>query len=380
MMIATLLTYLQNGIGILIAFGTVIFIHELGHFLVAKKSGVKVEQFSFGFGREIIGIDRGGTRYTINWIPFGGYVRMAGETPEDYEGPKLEGEERSKDASKDSTGDFMAQPWHRRILIALAGPLMNYVLAVAVFFVIFSVWGEPIQKNKTQIGEVSAGMPAEKAGLMSGDKIVSIDGTLVEDFGMIAEIISKKAETEIRLVIDRDGDSKEILVIPQLNEKENRGLIGIRPANPEVDNIKIGLVSSFGKSIHQCWFISMMTLSHLGQKIRAGERPDVAGPLGIGRVIAHAVQSGLREFISLIGFISVALGLFNLFPIPMLDGGHIVYYVIEGIRGKPVSVKTMGRANVLGFALLLSLLAFATINDFTRDWSVLEKPAKIEKE
>ena len=383
MNLSLILSYAQNTIGILFVFGVVIFIHEFGHFIVAKKSGIKVEQFSFGFGPEIFGINWGETRYTVNWIPLGGYVRMAGEVLEDYEGPHLEGKTKETDTEKkddhDPSRDFMAQPWYRRILVAVAGPAMNYVLAAFVFFALFVIWGEPFQTNKTEVGEVIAGMPAEKAGLQSGDWILRINGEDVADFQSIAERIGKRANQETELLIRRGEEEIFLTVVPKLNESESRGLIGIRPAEPVVESKKIGVGKSIVYAVRQCWVLSSLTLSHLGQKIMAGEKPDVAGPIGIGQVIVKAVQSGLRDFISLIAFISVALGLFNLFPIPLLDGGHIVYYLIEGVRGKPLSAKAMGRANVVGLALLLSLLAFATVNDFTRDMGQYDRKAVKQK-
>ncbi|OVE77816.1 hypothetical protein BVX98_01970 [bacterium F11] len=378
MNVASILGQLQGWIGVVIVFGVVIFIHEFGHFIVAKKSGIKVEQFSFGFGPEIFGFVWGETRYTVNWIPLGGYVRMSGEFPEEYEGPVLEGEnkEEEKKEPKDRSRDFMAKPWYMRIFVALAGPAMNYVLAVVVFFLIFAVWGEQIQINKTEVGEVIAGMPAEKAGLQMGDVILRIDGELVSDFGNIAEKIGIRGNKETLFLIQRGESELTLSITPQQNEEEKRGLIGIRPAQPVTEDRKISLPQSFISSVRQCWLFSTLTLDHLGKKIMAGEKPDVAGPIGIGQIIFRAVRTGFREFLFLIGLISVALGLFNLFPIPVLDGGHIAYYLVEGIRGKPVSVKVMGRANMVGFALLIMLLVFATYNDFTRK---LPSPQKVTK-
>jgi len=368
-----ILLYLQYTLGILVAFGLVIFIHEFGHFIVAKKSGIKVEQFSFGFGKEIFGFQWGETRYTVNWIPLGGFVRMAGEVPEDYQGPVMEG--ASRDQNQDRSRDFMTQPWYKRISVALAGPVMNYALAILLFFAIFMVWGQPIHVNKTEVGDVMVGMPAEKAGIKPGDKILKVAGQSVEDFLTVSRLISERANQKVELVVDRQSKEMKFEVTPAWNEEAKRGLIGISPAQPVLLSKKVTVTEAFSDSLKQCWFISAATLQHLADKIRAGEKPDVAGPIGIGQFIVKAVKSGMKDYLTLIALISVALGLFNLFPIPLLDGGHVVYYLIEGIRGKPVSSRVMARANAVGLALLLSLFALATFNDVTRKVDTTE-PSK----
>jgi regulator of sigma E protease len=353
------MTILLYAAGILFAFGIVIFVHEFGHFMVAKKSGVKVERFSFGLGPELIGFKYGETRYCIAWLPLGGEVRMAGEFLD---------EDRPADAIKtgDHSRDFFAQPWYRRVAIALAGPFMNYVLAASIFFGMLLIWGEPIQTNKTEVGEVVSGMPAEKAGLQKGDRIVSVQGETVEDFLTLASKIHARPGVETSIAFTRNDVPMIVNVVPQKDQEKNLGLIGIRPADPIHDRKKANVGEALTKSVRQCWNISAFTLYYLGQKISARERPDVAGPLGIGQVIVKAVKSGAEDFFYLIGLISVAIGLFNLFPVPLLDGGHMLYYLIEGIRGRPLSHRVMAKANMVGLALLLSLLVFATINDVQR--------------
>ena len=181
-------TLALSAAAIAFAFGLVIFVHEFGHFIVAKKSGVKVDRFSFGLGPEMIGFQMGETRYCIAWLPLGGEVRMAGEflDPED-ETKKQNNEPGDQQKSvEDTSRHFFSQPWYRRVLIAFAGPFMNYALAALIFFGMLMVWGESIQTNKTEVGEVVAGMPAEKAGLLKGDNILSIQGEKVEDFVTLA--------------------------------------------------------------------------------------------------------------------------------------------------------------------------------------------------
>jgi regulator of sigma E protease len=352
------MTILLYAAGVIFAFGIVIFVHEFGHFIVAKKSGVKVDRFSFGLGPEMIGFQWGETRYCIAWLPLGGEVRMAGEFTEDGEAPVF--------TDGDHSRDFFAQPWYRRVLIAFAGPFMNYALAILIFFGMLVIWGEPVQKNKTQIGEVVAGMPAEKAGLRKGDSIETVAGAPVTDFADLAEKIHGRPSLPTQISFTRDGQEETVTVTPMADRDGKTGLIGIRPADPIVDRKKISILGAGKKAAWQCWNITYFTVAYLGQKIMAHERPDVAGPLGISQVIVKAVKSGPEDFFYLIGLISVAIGLFNLFPVPMLDGGHVLYYVIEGLRGRPLSHKVMAKANMVGMALLLGLLVFATINDVQR--------------
>lgn len=357
-------------LGIIVALGAVIFVHEFGHFIVAKKSGIKVEQFSFGFGPSIFGFQWGETRYTVNWIPLGGYVRMAGELPEDYDGPVLEG--KSSDENVDHSRDFMAKPWYIRILVAVAGPFMNYAFAILIFFTFFWFLGVDEQTNRTEVGDVMVGMPAEEAGIRAGDIILEVESQPVDSFPAIALLVKDRASMETDFLVQRGKRVMSLTMVPQLNEDEGRALIGIMAAAPVFERKKIGFVQSVSESWLRCWFITSQTLLYIKEKIVKLEKPkDVAGPVGIFQMTAQAVKRGVKDFLIFIAFISVAIGLFNLFPIPMLDGGHIIYYIIEGIRRKPLSPAIIGRANIVGLALLLTLMAFATMNDIKR----IRKPA-----
>jgi len=351
------LSFLLYAGGIAFAFGLVIFVHEFGHFFVAKKSGVKVDRFSFGLGPELIGFQWGETRYCIAVLPLGGEIRMAGEM--------VDGDANAAppDPNVDHSREFFYQPWYRRVAIAFAGPFMNYALSIVIFFSMLLIWGEPKQTNPTEIGEVVAGMPAEKAGLVKGDRVIKIQDVAVDDFAQLALKIHERPDLETSVVIERSGQQQTIKVTPQRDPEGKIGLIGIKPV---VERSKIGALPSAKKALWQCWNISAFTVYYLWHKISARERPDVAGPLGIGQVIVKAVKSGPEDFFYLIALISVAIGLFNLFPVPMLDGGHVLYYVIEGIRGRPLSNKVIGKANMVGLAMLLSLLVFATVNDVQR--------------
>lgn len=361
-------------IGIVFAFGLVIFVHEFGHFIVAKKSGVKVERFSFGLGPEMFGFKWGETRYCIAWLPLGGEVRMAGEAVEGDEPKTAETPAPAEDTSR----HFFSQPWYRRVLIAFAGPFMNYALATLIFFGMLMIWGESIQINRTEVGEVMADMPAARAGLQTGDRIESVQGEPVDDFIALASKIHLRPGLETELGVSRAGQPVKITVVPRQVDGKGPGLIGIRPAEPALEKIKVGAAGALKKAVWQCWNISAFTVYSLANAIKERQKLDVAGPLGISQVISKAVKSGLEDYFYLIAMISVAIGLFNLFPIPMLDGGHVLYYLIEGLRGKPLSARVMGKANMVGLALLLGLLVFATFNDIQRFKFFQGKPAPAE--
>jgi regulator of sigma E protease len=361
-------------VGVIFAFGLIIFIHEFGHFIVAKKSGVQVDKFSFGFGKEIFGFQWGETRYTVNWLPLGGYVKMAGEIPEDYEGPVLEGQGSppKEDERRDKSREFMGLVWYRRIPIVLAGPAMNYVMAAFIFFMAMLWWGEMVRVPTNEVGLVVDGKPAQVAGLKSGDIIIQVDGNEIITFNDIRKYVEDAPGKQMTFLIRRGEEEKEILIVPE--KSGEKGKIGITAGSMIFEHEKVSVPQAIGKSIVRCWDISAMTIYHIYSSFVTRTKPDFAGPVGIVKIINMSVKEGWEYYWRLIGLLSVAIGLLNLFPIPLLDGGHLVYFIIEGIRGKPLSTRAMAKANMVGLVLLLSLVIFATYNDVTRKWPD-EKPA-----
>lgn len=342
--------------GILFTLGVVIFVHEFGHFIACKAVGIRVLKFAFGFGKEIFGFNYKGTRYSVGWIPLGGFVKPAGEdyiekTDEHPEPPKQD--------------EYFGKPWYSRIGVVVAGPFMNYVLALAIFSFVFWMWGGvPEFSNTTVIGEVKQGMPAEAVGLQSGDVILSINGTNVKKWDEMAAIIHRHPEQELTLEILRDGTQFEQLITPQRDDVNDVGLIGIYP---DVSMIDFTVVQSIQQGAAMTWMITTKTVSYIVGSIRRLEKPkEVSGPIGIFKFISDAARAGFRELLSLLGLLSVAIGLFNLFPIPLLDGGHLVFYCIEGILRRPLNQKIMLVANYCGMALLLSILVYASYNDVMR--------------
>lgn len=335
-------------IAVLFTFGLVIFIHELGHFIACLTQGIRVDEFAFGFGPNIWKFKKGHTEYKINWIPLGGYVKPAGE---DLAG------------SVDKPWEYFAKPWYRRIIVVVAGPLMNYVLAFALFAGTVYVMGDPSYSKNPVIGEVLASYPAEAAGLKAGDTVISIGTTTITGWEAFASIIHANPGQPMEVAYTREGVQATATVIPRMDKTMKVGLIGVTPA---VQYTPVGIGGAVSTGIKQCWFWTAYTLKTLGEKIYNREKPDVAGPVGIVQMVSKAAHSGLENFISLVALLSVAIGMFNLFPIPMLDGGTMILFLWEGISRRKLTEKILATANSVGMVILFSLLAFATYSDIMR--------------
>ena len=343
-----------SSIAVVLGFGVVIFVHEMGHFLVAKKMNMKVDRFSFGLGPEIAGFQWGETRYCLAWIPLGGEVRLAGEMPGEETDPALVNDPRA----------FFVQPWYRRLPVVLAGPAMNYVWAAIVFALVIGIWGEPVVSKEPVIGNVMSGMPAQGAGLQTDDRILTIDGTALVSWDQAAEIIRGHPGQMITLRIRRGEGFVQVRLTPQRDATRNGvGVVGI---TPKTEFIRVPASQALYKGAQQTFYWSVFTLRYLKDKIVHHERPDISGPLGIAQVVAKAAHAGWQDFLFLIGMISVGVGLFNLFPIPLLDGGHMAFYLIEGIFRKPLKPRTIQLANTVGFSVIMAILLFATYNDIER--------------
>ncbi len=333
------------------ALGLVIVLHEAGHFFACRRLGVRVEKFAFGFGPELLGLtDRVGTRFSLCAIPFGGFVKPAGEDP-------ANGGEPAK------PDEYFGQSWNRRLLIVYAGPAMNYLLAFALYTGL--IWGKgvPVASKEPIIGNMMIGFPADKAGIAVGDKVVAFGGRALTGWEDLASSIHRSAEKEISLSVVRGEKKLEIKVVPQKDATGERGVIGIMP---QAEYKAVGPLAAGGEALRLCWTQSKQTVTTIGGKLWNRERPDLAGPVGIFQMVSRASRAGWEEFVFLIGFISVAIGFFNLLPLPLLDGGHAAFYWWEGLRGRRASNEAMEKANTLGIAFLLSLLVFATYNDVLR--------------
>lgn len=347
------MTFLISFLSVAVALGLVIFIHEFGHFIVAKKSGVRVDRFSFGLGPEMIGFQWGETRYCLAWIPLGGEVRMAGEMD-----PGM-ASEKPKDPR-----EFFALPWYRRIPIVVAGPAMNYVLAFLLFSGVFWIWGNPSMSEDPLIGEVAQGYPAQVAGLQAGDRVLFVNDTAIDSWKSLAEVIHGHPGVSLALRVRRGEDpERTVTVTPRADPTHGHGLIGITPT-PVYE--KLSLAQSLGQGAFQTWYWSWHTVDYLMEKFIRREKPELSGPVGIVSVISKSAQSGWQDYLFLIAMISLGIGLFNLFPIPMLDGGHLVFYLLEGLLRRPIKPSVVRAANVVGLSVLLTILVFATYSDVKR--------------
>jgi len=339
--------------------GILVFVHEFGHFLVAKRSGVKVETFSLGFPPKLIGKKIGDTEYCISWIPLGGYVKMAGENPDE-------------EKEKWEPFEFLGKPAWQRGLIIVAGPVMNLLLAVVLFWgIVFFSGKEIVHYEKTTIGIVGKGTPAEKAGLKSGDQIISVNGIEVKNFNDMAQIIYKQVEKPISLKWKRGNEIYEaqVTTIKEKAQDENGktkevGKIGI---SPEFILVRLNIFQAFIEGIRTTVFITVESVKFLvGLFTGAASLKMVGGPIFIARTAGETAKLGLASFFSFIALLSVNLSIINILPIPVLDGGHILFLGLEKLRGKALSLKQRAIIQQIGLAFLLILIIYVSYNDILR--------------
>jgi len=349
----------------ILVLSVLVFVHELGHYLVARWNGVGIDVFSIGFGPEVFGwTDKVGTRWKVSWVPLGGYVKMVGDadaasTP-DHEGlQKLSDELKEKSLHHKSVG--------ARIAVSAAGPLANYLFAVVVLAIMFVTYGQRF--TSPIIDGVQEGGAAAVAGLQAGDKITEIAGNHIERFEDIQMIVHDNPEVPMKVIFERDGKVQEITITPKLSEITDNfgtvhkvGLLGV--IGNKADFVKHSPVSAVGYALKETWDITAQTLNGLWQVIVGMKSADgLGGPLRIAQMSGEVAQNGIVSIVWFMALLSINLGLLNLFPIPMLDGGHLVFYTIEAIRGKPVSENAQEWSYRVGFGLLVALMLFATSND-----------------
>ncbi len=336
--------------------GVLIFVHELGHFLVAKRAGVSVLKFSLGFGPKIAGFTRGGTEYLLSAIPLGGYVKMLGEDP--------------KEEVADLERSFSAKPIGWRSLIILAGPGSNFLLAIAIFWVVFMV-GVPTLTTK--VGEVMEGFPAREAGLLQGDRIAAIEGRPIEKWEELAKQIHQSPGRPVRLTVEREGQRFDVTVAPKATKQKNLfgeeqeiGLLGIAPAE-EFLTERTNPITAFGRAVYKTYDLSVLILVTFG-KLLQGVVPakTIGGPLLVAQMAGEQARLGILNLLFFTALLSINLAILNLLPIPILDGGHLFFALIEAARGKPVSLKKREMAQQVGLVLLVALMIFAFYNDIFR--------------
>jgi len=339
-------------ISFIFVFFLVVMAHELGHFFSARRAGIRVFEFAVGFGPRIFKFKKGDTTYGLNLIPLGGYVRLAGIEGRDEEEEVCPEEE--KYYNKSSLQKFRA---------IVSGPLMNIVLAFVLLSLIFLFAGSPVGVSN-EIESIVPGSPAEKIGLRPGDKIEAIDGAKVDDMASAIEKIHASAGKELSLKINRKGDIFFVNAIPKLNPNMKVGLIGFspKPLLERVGPIKaivLGAKQTIGMVLLIGYFIGLLITG----KASVG---DLAGPVGIAQYTGQAAHSGIVSLLYFTAFLSVNLGVVNLLPLPALDGGRLVFVLLEWIRRKPLPIEKENRIHHIGIALLLTLLVALTINDVVR--------------
>ena len=348
----------------------VVFIHEYGHYYFAKKYGVGVTDFSIGFGREIFGWnDKFGTRWKICWIPLGGYVKFFGdrsvfsESEQEEVINKYNEEERKK--------LFILKPLYQRSIIVAAGPLINFILAILIFTIINITVGKDM--TPAIVSEVQENSPAFVSGMKKNDKILFIDNKKVESILQVSTFINISTSETIEFVVLRNNQEISLYIKPNIiDSKDSLGnsakkrIVGIKlsPLNNKFEKQRLGPVKAIYYSIKEVWFVTTASLNYLGKMlIGSADTSQLGGPIKIAKITGQVAEYGIVPFLSLMAYISISLGLVNLFPIPMLDGGHLMFYLIEKILGRPLSQKTQEGFFRIGLFLLFSLMFFVTYND-----------------
>jgi len=347
----------------------VVFFHELGHFIVARWCKVDVKVFSIGFGREIFGFDdKKGTRWRLSWIPLGGYVKFAG----DENAASAPDAEAIKNMSEEErAGNFHAKTLAQRAAVVVAGPVANFLLAIAIFAFIFTFIGQ--RHTLPFVDAVTENSAASDAGFKEGDLVLSIDGEPIESFSEMQRIVSISADQELTIFVKRKGAEIALKATPRKQETTDvfgntmrRGLLGIRRSASPEDWVlkKYDPLTSVWMGTKETYFVITRTLSYLYDVITGREKADqLGGPIRIAQISGQVATAGFFALLNLGAILSVSIGLINLFPVPMLDGGHLLFYGIEAIRGRPLSEKSQEIGFRIGLALVLMLMIFATWND-----------------
>lgn len=341
----------------LFVFGILIIVHEFGHFIFAKRIGVKVEKFSLGFGPRLFSKIKNDTEYSVSIVPLGGYVKLAGDNLEGYKGNSYE---------------YLSKTPKERALIVFCGPLLNYILGFLCFWLIFFA-GYPMLTTK--VGGLLEGFGAQKAGIQVGDKIVAVDGKRIDFWEDLQKIIhAKTTSTTVNLVVLRENKEytvevniKQKLLDDLLGQKRSVGLLGITPGD-EIIKVKHGFLESFFLGIGKTLDLTALTYKALWRMItgQLALRESVTGPLGIFYITSKAASLGIIALLHLIAVLNISLAIFNLLPLPVLDGGHILFLGIEKIRGKTLSVKSERIITQMGFTVIVILALFVTYNDVVR--------------
>jgi len=365
-----LIPFLVSASTFLILITIVVFIHEYGHYYFAKRYGVGVTDFSIGFGKELFGWnDKSGTRWKICWIPLGGYVKFFGDR--NVFSQTEQQEVIDKYSEEDRNKLFILKPLYQRSLIVAAGPLANFVLAILIFSMINMFVGKDM--TPAVVHEVQVDSPAYEAGIQKNDKIISIDNNKVQSILEVSTFISTSTAEIIEFTVLRNEKTVTLKVKPNLVQSKDalgnnvkKRMIGIKlsPLNNAFKKQRLGPSKAIYYSVKEVWFVSVTSLKVLGSMLMgSADSSQLGGPIRIAKITGQVSQYGLIPFLSIMAYISISLGLINLFPIPMLDGGHLMFYFFEKILGRPLRQRTQEGFFRIGLFLLFSLMFFVTFND-----------------
>jgi regulator of sigma E protease len=365
-----LLTILQ----FLVVLTIVVFVHEFGHFIVARWCGVTVKTFSIGFGREIFGFtDKKGTRWRFAWIPLGGYVKFVDDENAASQ-PSPDALERM--TASERAGAFQNKALWQRAAVVAAGPVANFLLAIAVYAAVNLAFG--VRTITPTVGEVKAGMPAAVAGIQPGDVITSIDGWSIEGFEDVQRIVGVNGGRPLKFGVDRKGEKLSFEVTPEVREQNDtfggtfrRGLIGITPSSVAglKDAKSVGPFEALRLGVRETYTNIVHTVQGIADIVTQRQAADqMGGPILMAQVTARVAEGGIEPLLRWIAFISANIGFLNLLPIPVLDGGHLVYYAIEGVLRRPMSRRMQEIGFQIGVALVLMLMVYVNLNDLLRVW------------
>ena len=347
----------------------VVFFHELGHFLVARWAGVKVLTFSLGFGPELAGFnDRHGTRWKVSAIPLGGYVKFFGD---ESEASTPSSETLAAMTDEERAGSFHHKKVGPRAAIVAAGPIANFILAIVIFACLFTFFGKP--STSAQVDKIEAGSAAAAAGFQAGDIVTAIDGKAIGSFSDMQRVVGAHAGDQLSFTVKRGDSILQLRGTPQLREVKDPfgnthrlGVLGITRSTAPGDVVteKVDPATALWLGVKETWFVIDRTLAYIGGVFTGREAADqVGGPLRIAQISGQVATIGLSALVHLAAVLSISIGLLNLFPVPLLDGGHLLFYAIESIRGRPLSERAQELGFRIGLGLVLMLMVFATYND-----------------
>jgi regulator of sigma E protease len=333
----------------IIILAILVFVHELGHFLAARRIGIPVHEFSLGFGRRLFSTKKNGVEYALRMIPLGGFVRMAGEEPGDMDHPD---------------GFNNRKPWEKMV-VSFSGPFMNFVLAIFIFIYTFAVIGVAQPVNEAVVGEIMQGKPAFTAGLKTNDRILSVNGTDINSWEHFVDTVKDNpAGTLLQVKIDRNGVVSTVAMNSVQDESTGNAIIGVYP---QVIFARQGIITAIKLGFIQTYQMTLLLLSGLGMLFTgAASASDLAGPVGITNMVGEAARGGMVYLLMFSAFLSINLGIVNLLPIPALDGSRMAFALVEAVRRKPMDPEKEGFIHWVGFLFLMLIIIFATYNDIVR--------------